>query len=368
MKTFVKILLSIICIVAGLTYISITFLPWKGFVASKAQSFLEDSGFHDVHFTLSDLDLHGMTLHNITGNGLSLKTLTVSYSLLDFLQGKQSKITASGFSFALHSDDAPKIKANIANWDIYAKTIQQNNWEGNWRLHDVQVESGELALPALEGKGTLKAEANAFSISGQFKSKDDAYKADFNFNAPSNNLKLIRATLPWKSGALTVKNVLIPLEGKQPVKLVLQVKKVSIGALMQILTGERVSATGSVSGDLPLVIGRDGTVSFEKGKLKANAPGTITMPANAIPGDNAQVAMTRDILKNFHYETLSISISSGADGEVPILVALEGNNPDMYNGRPIKINVRLSGDVLDFVRQNVMFLTDPKLMLKQGSK
>ena len=367
MRTFAKILLSITCIVACLAWVSITFLPWKGFVEDKAQSFLETKGFQGARFTLSDLGLHEMTLHNITDSGLSLKTLTVSYSLLDFLQGKQPELTANGLSLSMHSDDH-KINASVASGNIYAKAIQMDHWRGKWRLNNIQVKFGESALPTLEGRGTLQTLADAFSISGRFKSKDNTHRTIFNFHIPSNNLKLLYATIPWKSGTLTVKNVLIPLEGNQPVKLVLQVRKVSIGALMQVLTGERVSATGSVSGDLPLVIGRDGTVSFGKGKLKANAPGTITMPVDAIPGDNAQIALTRDILKNFHYKTLSISISSGADGEVPILVALEGNNPDMYNGRPIKINVRLSGDVLDFVRQNVMFLTDPKLMLKQGSK
>ena len=135
---------------------------------------------------------------------------------------------------------------------------------------------------------------------------------------------------------------------------------------MQILTRERVSATGSVSGDLPLIIERNGNFSFGKGKLQADSPGTITLPPDAIPGDNAQIAMTRDILKNFHYKILSLSISSGMDGKTPILITLEGNNPDMYNGKPVKINVRLSGDVLNLIRQNVLFLTDPKSILKQG--
>ncbi|MCK5555372.1 MAG: YdbH domain-containing protein, partial [Alphaproteobacteria bacterium] len=237
-------------------------------------------------------------------------------------------------------------------------------WRGKWRLNDIQVKSKEYALPALEGKGTLQTLADAFSLSGEFKSKDNTHRTIFKFYMPSNKLKLLYATLPWKGGTLTVKNVLIPLKSKQPVKTVLHVQQVSIGALMQILTGERVSATGSISGDLPLVIGRDGTVSFGKGKLQADSPGTITMPADAIPGDNAQIALTRDILKNFHYGTLSISINSDADGKVPILIALEGNNPDMYNGRQVKINVRLGGDVIDFIKQNVMILTYPKSMLK----
>ena len=365
MKKCLKILLSIILIIAGLAYVSITFLPWKGFVADKAQSFLEDKGFQNVHFTLSDLGLHSTTLQDITSGNFSLKTLVVRYSLPDFLPEKQPEFIVNGFSFALNSND-PKIKINIADGNITVKATQMDPWIGKWQLHNIQVDSENLALPALEGKGRLQILGDSFSLSGRFKSKDHTYRTIFNFYMPSNKLKLLYATLPWKGGTLTVKNVLIPLKSKQPIKTVLHVQQVSIGALMQILTGERVSATGSVSGDLPLIIERNGSFSFGKGKLQADSPGTITMPSDVIPGDNEQIAMTRNILKNFHYGTLSLSISSNADGEILVLITLEGNNPDMYNGRPVKINVRLGGDVLNLIRQNVLLLTDPKSILKQG--
>ncbi|MCK4945387.1 MAG: hypothetical protein KAS59_03910, partial [Alphaproteobacteria bacterium] len=138
MRTFAKILLSITCIVACLAWVSITFLPWKGFVEDKAQSFLETKGFQGARFTLSDLGLHEMTLHNITDSGLSLKTLTVSYSLLDFLQGKQPELTANGLSLSMHSDDH-KINASVASGNIYAKAIQMDHWRGKWRLNNIQV-------------------------------------------------------------------------------------------------------------------------------------------------------------------------------------------------------------------------------------
>ncbi|MFH1159275.1 MAG: YdbH domain-containing protein [Pseudomonadota bacterium] len=363
MKTRAGILLlSIIGLSLGLGWVSMTFLPWKNFAANKMQSFLEARGVQGVRFTLSDLGFHEAILQDITAGNLSLKTLAVRYSLLDFLPGKLPGLTINGLSFALRSDD-PEVKASIAYGYVQVKMTRPDHWEGNWRLYDVQAGSGETEMPALEGRGTLKAGGGALSLSGRFKSADDAWQAEFNFETPSNKLTLIHATLPWKGGTLTVRDASIPLAGKQPVRLVLQVQQVSVDALMQALTGEKVSATGSVSGDLPVVIGQDGSFSFGKGELRANGPGTITLPADAIPGDNEQVALTRDILKNFHYGTLSISVSGGA---APLLMALEGNNPDMYDGQPVKINVRLGGDVLDFIRQNMIFLTDPKSMLKQG--
>jgi hypothetical protein len=156
------------------------------------------------------------------------------------------------------------------------------------------------------------------------------------------------------------------LSGKQDLKLNLHVDKVSLGNLMQQLTGARATATGVISGELPVAIGADGMIGLQQASLQAEEPGIISMAQDAIPGDNAQIAIVRDILKNFHYSVLSIGVDNGKDNKLSVLMKLEGGNPDMYSGHPVQLNVQLNGDVLNFVQQNILALTNPRKFLEQG--
>jgi hypothetical protein len=250
-------------------------------------------------------------------------------------------------------------------------------WDGKWDVRGLQIKADSFPLPEMAGEGTIRAGAEKIELEGRFKSGDGAYQAAFHLDYPLSAdakpvLILTHAAMPWKGGTIETRNVAIPVGGaaksRPPVRIVLQARGVSVDELMQALTGKRVTATGAVSGTLPLTLERDGSVSLGEGDLQATGPGIITMPPDLIPGDNEQVVLTRQILRNFHYRELSVAVDHGAGRDVSLILALEGNNPDVYDGRPVKLNVRLTGDVLDFIQQNAMFIKDPKAMLKQGQK
>ena len=47
------------------------------------------------------------------------------------------------------------------------------------------------------------------------------------------------------------------------------------------------------------------------------------------------------------------------------MMTLQGNNPKVYKGKPVKLNVHLTGDILDVVRQS-MLTSNPTKLLQQG--
>ena len=360
MKTRYKISMVIGAIVV-MAVLALAFLPWKPLAGHALESFLATQGLRDVHFKLTEATPRGAVFRDVSVG--KNRALTADHLVLRYSPpGNEISADAAGLQF--NKDD---MKAHAAKASGHIK-----NGDGNWSLEDTALQAGSITLPVIDGSGKLRSTSGTFLLSGGLKSKDDAYRADFSLDYPSAHpdnaqLKLIYVSMPWKGGTLTTKDVAVPLFGRQPIKLTLQIRQVSTDALLQAMTGQHVSATGTVSGSLPLVIDRDGTVSFGAGILQADGAGNISMPADAIPANNEQVGMVRDILKNFHYKALSINIDSDKNG-VSLLVALEGNNPDMYDGRPVKLNVHLAGDVLGYIRQNVLFLTSPETLLKQDKK
>ncbi len=243
-------------------------------------------------------------------------------------------------------------------------------WIGTWQMDNVQISDAAMPLPPLTGKGTLEAFESRITMKGEFKSADGktraSFKADISPNAPDKNqLTLVSAGMPWNGGDVSVASVDIPLNGKRDIRLNVNVTKVSVDTLLQTLTDKHASGSGAVSGVIPVTLKAGGGLEIAKGALNADGPGTITMAPETIPGDNEQVTLVRDILKNLQYKVLGVTAETGPNHTLSVVMTLEGHNPDVYEGKPVKLNVHLTGDVLNFIEQGVMSLIDPKALLKQ---
>lgn len=241
-------------------------------------------------------------------------------------------------------------------------------WKGRWLVKDMRLKGMAIPVPVMQGNGTLMAEADHVAVQGQFKSADDAnhvqFSVNYTWNAPEKSAAIVAFALPWNGGIVSARNVRVPFSGKQPVTLDLKVERVSVDALMQSLTGKRASGTGIVSGTLPLTIAANGTFILHDGTLQAEEPGVIRLAPDAIPGDNEKIALVRDVLKDLHYTLLSLTMNNDKNNKLSALITLEGRNPDVYAGKPVKLNVHLTGDVLNFMQQSMM-MANPNTLLRQ---
>jgi hypothetical protein len=136
--------------------------------------------------------------------------------------------------------------------------------------------------------------------------------------------------------------------------------------LLQYLTGQDAVATGTVSGTLPISLSEKGALSVQDVALQSNEPGTIKMPPESIPGDNPQVAFVREVLGDFYYSNLLAKIENTQDKKLSVILIVEGKNPNVQGGRPVKINVHLKGDLLAFIEQNLLWLYDPIKLMERG--
>lgn len=251
------------------------------------------------------------------------------------------------------------------------RQTHDQDWAGDWAVTSLDL-NDLTPMPALKGGGTLALDNNILTMAGNLDSTDKTYRGAFSLLIDPQNVQTSKATItaasfPFKEGRLSTRNIVIPLSGNTPIRARVEVQQVSVDAMLQTLTGSRVTATGTFSGSVPLVISRDGTYSLGKGGLKADGAGTIQMSGDAIPGNNPQVGLVRDILSNLQYSVLAVSIENSAHNRMTVRLSVEGKNPDIMEGRPVKLNINLTGDILDFVQQNIMLLTNPEKLLEQGA-
>lgn len=240
-------------------------------------------------------------------------------------------------------------------------------WEGEWNISAISI-AGALPLPPLEAAGKISAKQEGVVADGRIRDESGQYRASFGFDygiaqsAPAI-LSLEDVSMPWNGGTLSVKRATIPLSAAS-YKFTLDVNRVSLNQLLESTTGSRVVATGTLSGSIPITIRPDGGFTISAGSLKADEPGTLQMDPSTIPGDQAQIGLVRDVMQNLHYSEINLGVTSGKDGKIAAQIVIQGNNPDIYNGRPVKLNLNLTGDVLNLIRQSIIPFNDPQNFLK----
>lgn len=244
--------------------------------------------------------------------------------------------------------------------------------EGPWTAMDIKVGGANADIPVLSGRGALYAKADTLALDGTLESLDSATQAKFRLaysaiNPAQSILRIDSVVFPWQGGRVSAHDIAVPLQSSHDVTVLVRLQHVSLTALLEKLTGARASGTGDISGALPVTIQADGNVVLHQGVLSAQGPGVIHMAPDVIPGDNAQVAFVRDVLKNLNYTQLSIEVESDAQRGMRVVLKVAGHNPEVASGRPVQLNVNLTGDVLDFVRQNFVLFTDPRKYLEQNS-
>jgi hypothetical protein len=246
------------------------------------------------------------------------------------------------------------------------------SWQGTWHVETVAIEGAAAPVPPLSGGGTIAAAGDDVTLSGALHSADKAYHINVRYDhafdaAKTSVLNVISAAMPWKEGRLKIADAKIPVGARRDLRVSVQAENISVGELLGAMTGQRVQATGTISGTVPVTLKANGDLVFQQGGLATAAPGTISMPPDAIPGDNQQIELVRNILSDLRYSNLSMTLDSDRQNDLGVLMTVEGHNPAVYNGRAVKLNVNLTGDVLDFIRQNVMLLTRPEALWEQDN-
>lgn len=332
-------------------------LPWNKIIEQRLKSEAAARGISNLEFTVESVELDKITFKAITFGGLKLPVLSINYNLMELWHGNFREIHAADINLKAGQVD-------VILKDVYASLVAKT-----WEVKAINIVGTPVALPSLAGNGKVEFTNNNLLLTGDIAGIDKKTSCSFIFNylvgdEKTANIKITKAAIPWNEGMLSAQNISIPLYSKNPVSINLKVKQVSLNSLLASATGNRATATGVVSGTLPVVINRDGSFIVKKGDLKAEDKGKIMLSPDVIPNDTPQVALLRDVLKDFHYAVFAMGIESANDKQLSMLLSLEGNNPDVYNGRAVKLNVHLSGDVIDLVTRSMNIINNPNYLTK----
>lgn len=335
---------------------------WDGIAASNEQQQKSKIFIPDTQEAINSIAVRQATLENARF-ALDAGTWQMSFPL----QGEWDR-------------DAPRLRYEAQNISLHHPSLKMDTgalsgaldfadgiWRGEWRLLAISIPD----YPQMQAEGTLEIAQRTLGLKAKLQAEDGAGDAHiqitYPFDAPEKmTVELTRGEMAWGGGKIKIGKSIIPFDGKTNLRAVIDVQNVSVREVLSTLSGQEVEATGTISGSVPVIITPKGQLSLEKGRMAANQNGVLSLPSDMIPGAGDQIDMTREILSHFEYDGLSIAVEEQEKGGIVIVLGLSGNNPKVYDGRAVKLNVRLGGDVLEFLQSNLMMLGDPRNFLKSG--
>ena len=351
-----KLLIAIVLVILAVVVAFYT-VPWKNWLEQRLKTELAKNGLAQLEFAISDIGLHEISFKNISFNELQLPDLSVSYAPFEIINGKFQNLHATSISFRKDN-----LEINLKDIKIDQKSnVNNEKLQGEWSISDIAISGSPISLPQLTAKGTIELAEGILQIAGKTSRIDNKTNIDFKLSYPLDDansaiINIKNIELPWNEGTISADNVKIPLYAKTPINLNVKVKKISLNQLLAIATSNKATATGVVSGTIPLIVNRDGTFILKKGNLQAEKAGIINLSPDILPSEAMQVELLSEALKDFHYTSFNMAIESGNNEQIAMLLSLAGNNPEVYNGREIKLTVHLSGDVLQMVTQTMSIL------------
>ena len=108
-----------------------------------------------------------------------------------------------------------------------------------------------------------------------------------------------------------------------------------------------LSGSGKLTGELTIQVTPD-QIGLERGELNATGPGRLSYTPSDPSSLGEQAATVLTVLSDFHYTRLTLTFAREGEGAAAQLAGrmhIEGSNPAFQDGRPVVLNVNLSGDV-----------------------
>lgn len=186
------------------------------------------------------------------------------------------------------------------------------------------------------------------------------------FELDRAGLRIVDANWPFAKGKLVLVSSSASVTAGNA-EFLLSVKDVDLSALIDMVEVRGLKATGRISGQVPIAI-KNGDPILLDGDISAKDNGVIVYRGEATEAvATEQTKLLTDALRNFHYTELAGGLSGNANGELVLRLSLKGANPDLYDGYPFAINVKLEGSLADLLRRGTVGFR-PLELIKEQSK
>jgi len=231
--------------------------------------------------------------------------------------------------------------------------------EANLALYDLGFHAGFAELQGVNGKVALSSlfpletaapqEIRVRTMDVGLPLADGVLRFEF---AKGIDIRVREASFPFLSG----KVFLEPFElGRGAKKITLAFDQVDLKELLELVDIKGLAGTGRLTARVPVIFEGDRQI-IKDGHAEAEAPGGSLTYKNPEAAANAKGGETEILFKaldDFRYSALSVDLAGPLDGTLSLKVHLKGNNPALYSGYPVELNVSTEGPFVNMLRNGL---------------
>ncbi len=167
------------------------------------------------------------------------------------------------------------------------------------------------------------------------------------------DIRVREASFPFLSGSVFLEP--FELGGGREKKITLAFDHVDLKALLELVAIKGLAGTGRLKARVPVIFEGDRQI-VKDGHAEAEAPGgslTYKNPTAAAGAKGSETEILFNALDDFRYSTLSVDLAGPVDGTLSVKVHLKGNNPALYSGYPVELNVSTEGPFVNMLRNGL---------------
>jgi len=182
-----------------------------------------------------------------------------------------------------------------------------------------------------------------------------------------DTVRLLSARWPFAGGRIGAAGITIGFDGKVP-DIDFGVDGIDLARLLKLADIAGLEGGGKLTGVIPLRMEKDGP-AIRDAKVESMAGGNIRYHSAEAAAVLAQGGNSGEILAkaldDFQYSRLNFTFDGPLSGEIRARASLAGNNPGVYDGKRIELNVDLQGDLRDLVQSGSVINDLPENIRKR---
>lgn len=129
---------------------------------------------------------------------------------------------------------------------------------------------------------------------------------------------------------------------------------IDLQSLLELLTIDGLSGEGTLAGVFPVYVEGD-VIELREAKLTSTSEGgwlryRPTGAASAVAAQDGHLGQLTQMLDNFRFKSIVISLNGNVLGDVQTAIHLEGANPDFQDGFPVELNLKVESRFWDLIR------------------
>ena len=166
---------------------------------------------------------------------------------------------------------------------------------------------------------------------------------------------LEKAEWPWAGGMVGAERTELYFDDRAQ-ELVLTAREIDLEEVFTMLDVDGLGGAGILDGELPVSI-LEGSIEITDGLLVSSSEGGTLQyngSASQMNSEEDGVSLLFNALQDFHYDKLSVSINGRTTDVLTVSIGLNGYNPTVMDGFPIKLNINTEGPLVEMLRQGTI--------------